>query len=439
MACSEAAGAAADGVCGPTLDGSGCDDGVFCNGADTCASGACTGAHTGDPCAVNVGDADSDCSESCDEVANACSAADPNTSVCNDGLFCTGADTCMAGACVPGTDPCAGRAGDADTDCSESCNEAADDCTAYDPEGSSCDDGLYCSGAETCASGVCVSAGDPCPSVGDGDADCSESCDEVTHLCTANDPAGATCDDGLFCTMGETCAAGACGGSAVDPCAANVGDADTDCSESCDEASDACTANDPDSSACDDGMFCNGAETCTAGACGDSSGDPCIANVGDSDEDCSESCHEGDDACEANDPSGSVCDDGLACNGGDRCIAGSCAAHALDECPAVDEDAGTPPDAGREPDAGGGTAGSRAGSGGGAATGRDSGSGEEDAGDRDGGGAGPGESEDGCGCRIVSGAKRPSLSLGLLLACLVGVTLRLRRRRSASATAAGSR
>jgi hypothetical protein len=442
MACSAAAGAAANGTCGPTANGSGCDDGVFCNGADTCASGACTGAHTGDPCAANVGDADDDCSESCDEATDGCTAADPNNSACDDGLYCTGVDTCTGGACVPAGDPCAGTVGDGDTDCSESCNEAADDCTAYDPEGSSCDDGLYCTGVDTCASGACVSAGDPCgASIGDADADCSESCDETTHLCTANDPEGSACDDGLYCTLMETCAAGTCGGSPADPCAANLGDADTDCSESCDEASDACTATDPDSSACDDGVFCNGAEVCAAGACGGSSGDPCAASVGDADADCSESCHEGNDACEANDPGGSVCDDGLACNGGDRCIAGSCDAHAL-ECPAAEEDAGVEPDAGPAQDAGGeagrGTAGSRAGSGGSA--GRGGSQAEEDAGEESpDGGAEAGDSEDGCGCRVVSGSQRPSLSLVLLLVCLAAVAARLRRRRNAPVTAAGNR
>ena len=66
-----------------------------------------------------------------------------------------------------------------------------------------------------------------------------------------------------------------CGSSTGDPCAANVGDADADCSESCNEGADDCTADDPDTSSCDDGLFCTGTETCTAGVCGSSTGDPC--------------------------------------------------------------------------------------------------------------------------------------------------------------------
>jgi hypothetical protein len=42
QACSVAAGAAVEGVCGPRSDGSSCNDGVACNGADQCSSGACT-------------------------------------------------------------------------------------------------------------------------------------------------------------------------------------------------------------------------------------------------------------------------------------------------------------------------------------------------------------------------------------------------------------
>lgn len=46
-------------------DGATCDDGQFCNGADTCATGACT-MHEGDPCA----------GETCDEEADQCGSAD---------------------------------------------------------------------------------------------------------------------------------------------------------------------------------------------------------------------------------------------------------------------------------------------------------------------------------------------------------------------------
>ncbi|MEM6995496.1 MAG: hypothetical protein AAF721_33610, partial [Myxococcota bacterium] len=111
---------------------------------------------------------------------------------------------------------------------------------------------------DTCdASGACVGADDPCPDAGDGD--CSSSCDEATGTCTANDPAGSACDDGLFCTAIDTCnGSGFCSGVGT-PCPG--ADFDADCSETCSESTDSCTANDPNGSAC------NGCGGCISGTC----------------------------------------------------------------------------------------------------------------------------------------------------------------------------
>ncbi|MCA9618743.1 MAG: hypothetical protein KC731_06970, partial [Myxococcales bacterium] len=184
-----------------------CDDGTYCNGTDSCVSGNCSG-HSGNPCPGANGNAD--CSESCNESDQACTANDPNGSACNDGQYCNGTDTCMNGSCSQHSgDPCAGNVGDGDGDCSESCNESADNCTANDPQGSSCNDGVFCNGGDSCnASGSCAQhLGDPCLGfVGDFDADCSESCNELNDSCTADDPDGETClINGMFgcCTNGN--------------------------------------------------------------------------------------------------------------------------------------------------------------------------------------------------------------------------------------------
>jgi len=138
-------------------DGTPCDDGLFCNGSDSCQSGVCTG--TGDPC--DGPDFDANCSESCDEVADNCTADDPWFSPCDDGRACTLDDACEAGRCTSQTNA---------------------------PDGTPCDDGLFCNGSDSCQSGVCRRTGDPCDGP-DGDADCSESCDEVADTCTSPDPA----------------------------------------------------------------------------------------------------------------------------------------------------------------------------------------------------------------------------------------------------------
>jgi hypothetical protein len=72
--CSGAAGA-----CGPA-DGEACDNGVFCDGNDLCAGGACEG--TGNPCPGH--DSTPNCRDSCNETAEACTADDENGTPCNE-------------------------------------------------------------------------------------------------------------------------------------------------------------------------------------------------------------------------------------------------------------------------------------------------------------------------------------------------------------------
>lgn len=97
----------ADGSCGVSssceIDGDGapCDDGVFCNGADTCNAGACS-VHPGDPC--NGPNGNSNCLESCSEATASCNAPDPDGSPCSDINACTVGETCMAGICGGGVE-----------------------------------------------------------------------------------------------------------------------------------------------------------------------------------------------------------------------------------------------------------------------------------------------------------------------------------------------
>jgi len=176
-----------------------CDDGLYCNGEEICGAGnICQGGTPpvgtdGFACTLDV----------CDEDLDAF-VFTPNDELCNDGYFCTGNETCNPGnplrdlfGCVAGTPPCAENVGDNDSDCSESCDETNDTCTANDPAGSFCNDGLYCNGTETCSAGVCAnSSGDPCPGP-DGDGDCSESCNETNDDCSSIDPDGCLCPGGL--------------------------------------------------------------------------------------------------------------------------------------------------------------------------------------------------------------------------------------------------
>jgi len=96
----------------------------------------------------------------------------------------------------------------------------------------------------------------------------------LTGLCT--DPEllnGTACDDGDACTQTDTCQGGGCVGTNPVVCAAS-----DQCHDAgiCDPLTGLCSdPESPDGAACDDDLFCNGADTCQGGTCGVHSGDPC--------------------------------------------------------------------------------------------------------------------------------------------------------------------
>jgi len=153
-----------------------CDDGIFCNGAETCSAGSCA---TGTPpCAAP--------SPFCDDVLDACvQCLAPEH--CDDGLFCTGAETCSAGSCATGTPPvCAAP--------NPYCDDVLDACVQCLAPGH-CDDGLFCTGVETCSAGSCATGTPPvcavpAPYCDDSSASCVE--------CLVNSDCGAgICDAGM--------------------------------------------------------------------------------------------------------------------------------------------------------------------------------------------------------------------------------------------------
>ena len=314
-----------------------CDDGDACTTADTCAAGVCVG---GPAPVCDDGDA---CNgvETC-APAEGCQPGTPPD--CDDGAWCNGVETCDATeGCQPGTAPVC----DDGVACTaDACDEATDACVAV-PVHALCDDGLYCTGVEVCTAVGCFSAGDPCASAG-------ERCDEDGDRCVTC-LADADCDDGVGCTV-DTCVDGGCV-SEVDDGACDDGqwcngaescDATEDCqpgtapacddgvactADSCDEDADACVSE-PQDGACDDGLFCNGAETCDAvegcrpaeEPCGvglvcDEAGDRCVECLAATDCDDGVACTIDEcvlNACR-NTPNDGACDDGLWCDGDETC------------------------------------------------------------------------------------------------------------------------
>jgi subtilisin-like proprotein convertase family protein len=101
------------------IDNGDCDDGQFCNGAETCSGGSCQAGT-----APNCNDGIACTSDACNESTDSCTNT-PNNASCDDGLFCNGAETCSPTlGCQAGTDPCGGG----------TCNETTDTCSSGDGE-----------------------------------------------------------------------------------------------------------------------------------------------------------------------------------------------------------------------------------------------------------------------------------------------------------------
>jgi len=249
-------------------------------------------------------DDDTDCNDGIDCTEDSCGPDGlclntPENAFCDDGLFCNGTEICNAvSGCQAGTDPCPGRI------CDEASNACVDCLIDAD-----CDDGVFCNGTEQCLGSTCQVGSNPClpPLL------CNESIDICAECITDMD-----CNDGNQCT-----------------------------DDNCNAESGCVYANNTNS--CDDGVFCNGSDTCSAGSCTAHTGDPCSPPlycneasdicVGCSvDEDCDDDVACTVDTCAPNGmcmnmPDPSLCDDGFFCNGNEICdsIAG-CIAGA-DPCP----------------------------------------------------------------------------------------------------------
>jgi len=218
-----------------------------------------------------------------------------------------------------------------------------------------CDDGLACTSAERCVDCTCLPGGPV--SCADG-LDCTvDACSEDTRGCTfvpdhARCPPGqlcdparggcvaipcasaAECDDGVFCNGTETCPAGFCVQGPEPTC-----DDGVSCTtDRCDAGRDACAAE-PRDAACDDRVFCNGTESCDAvrGCVGGTAPD-CVDALA-----CSaDACDLGQDECAHTPPDADGDGHGdQACGRlGDDCDDGAASIHpgAAEVCDGLDQD-----------------------------------------------------------------------------------------------------
>ncbi len=214
-----------DGHLSVACGGNDCDD-------DRAAvhPGATEGA-PGDPtCSDGL---DNDCDGSKDLADTGCKS-------CGTDAECDDKNPCTADACVTGL-------------CS---NPPAN-------EGTGCDDKNPCTTATVCKSGacgggqayVCPQPSNPC---------LQATCAPATGCVNGNRPDGTACNDGLFCTNPDSCTAGSCGGPPRD-CTVGLLACHT---RSCNEAIDQCVDSTlPDGTGCDDKDPCSQGESCKAGSC----------------------------------------------------------------------------------------------------------------------------------------------------------------------------
>jgi len=236
----------------------------------------------------------------CDTGSGACvtKPVDEGAS-CDDGLFCTVAERCVAGECTGGKSNTCGE----DIACRAiACDEESESCSVVEtaPDGTDCISTDLCQVFSTCQAGECLGTPKDCqfapvPSCHVG------ACNPETGAC---DPEpgldGELCEDvDDLCTVEKTCLAGTCQGGAPMDCSAlgdgcNVGicDAQLGCvaeqlpsGTSCAEGSDDCNAGTCDAAgvchaaaindggSCDDGLSCTTGSTCTQGICAGGQGD----------------------------------------------------------------------------------------------------------------------------------------------------------------------
>jgi hypothetical protein len=322
--------AAKTGVCSlvQKATGSPCEDGDLCSTGDTCQQGKCAAGK-----ALSCDDGKPCTADGCSPVGG-CFYTNLN-GACDDGNPCTTGDVCSGGVCA-GSGAC-------------ECQTNAD-CK---------DDGDKCNGVPTCKNQKCqvdpasVVVCDPA-----GQTACTVPvCAPATGKCGPSPvPDGTSCNDGSFCTSKDACSAGVCKGTTVscddgntcttDACSTTAGCQNTANALQCDDgnsctqgdvcAAGQCTAGKDVCGACktsadcpDDGDKCNGVPTCSAGKCVAGAAVVCGA-IGSC---ASGTCDPATGACSGkNLPDGTACDDKSACTGASACANGACVGSQVLNC-----------------------------------------------------------------------------------------------------------
>jgi len=172
-------------------DPAACDDGNACTSDSCAADGSCVhqaaSCDDGNPCTVDL----------CQEESGCFAVAAADGTWCDDGNSCTGADACRAGSCQ-GSAIAGCCVADADCDDLDSCT--TDSCA----NGSCTNAARDCSVADKCVAGFCAADGECAAapvSCDDGNVCTDDACDPVigcSHLPTSHPPEASetSCADG---------------------------------------------------------------------------------------------------------------------------------------------------------------------------------------------------------------------------------------------------
>lgn len=250
----------------------------------------------------------------------------PNGTPCNDGSLCTQTDTCQAGMCV-GSNPVICALPDQCHDTGV-CNPASGQCSnPPKTNGTPCGDGKPCTNADTCQNGVCTGTPVVCPAL--DTCHLAGTCDHSSGSCSTPIKADdSPCDDGRFCTIGESCTSGVCGGGTPRDCSGAADDCNVGV---CNDPSQGCAkqpTNEGDT--CDDANACTNGDTCHNGTCGGSAV-ACPLAV----DQCHlpPACDPATGECSSPPaPDAIPCNDHDACTSGDACRSGACASGPTTNC-----------------------------------------------------------------------------------------------------------
>jgi hypothetical protein len=227
-------------------EGFACEDGDACTIGDKCVAGTCV------PGVPNTCGDNNPCTDDSCDPATGCLFVN-NVLPCDDGNVCTTSDMCFEGACQAGNPLVCND----DNVCSDDGCDPLVGCIFQANEGG-CDDGIDCTLGDHCANSECVY--DELASCEDENPCTDNICDPANGcLTTVND---ALCDDSDVCTVGDHCSLGDC-----------VFDEEVLCNDFNSCTDDSCDPNEGcvftiNNGPCDDFDACTVGESCAAGVCG---------------------------------------------------------------------------------------------------------------------------------------------------------------------------